>query len=69
MHPILLDLGRLQIRSYGFMLALSFLIGIWLGGRRAKRAGIDPQKILDLSVIIIIAAVVGLISAALAIRL
>ncbi len=59
MHPILLDLGRLQIRSYGFMLALSFLIGIWLAGRRAKRAGVDPQKVLDLSVIIIIAAVVG----------
>ena len=59
MHPILLDLGRLQIRSYGFMLALSFLLGIWLAGRRAKKAGVDAQKILDLSVIIIIAAVVG----------
>lgn len=59
MHPILLDLGKLQIRSYGFMLALSFLIGIWFAGRRAKRAGVDPQKILDLSVIIILAAVVG----------
>jgi phosphatidylglycerol:prolipoprotein diacylglycerol transferase len=59
MHPILVDLGRLQIRSYGFMLAVSFLIGIWLAGRRAKKAGVDPQKILDLSVIIILAAVVG----------
>jgi phosphatidylglycerol:prolipoprotein diacylglycerol transferase len=59
MHPILVHLGKLQIRSYGFMLALSFLLGIWLAGRRAKRAGMDPQKILDLSVIIILAAVVG----------
>ena len=59
MHPILVHLGKLQIRSYGFMLALSFLLGIWLAGRRAKKAGVDPQKILDLSVIIIIAAVVG----------
>lgn len=59
MHPILVELGRLQIRSYGFMLAVSFLLGIWLAGRRAKRYGIDPQKILDLSVIIILAAVVG----------
>ncbi len=59
MHPVLLELGRLQIRSYGFMLAVSFLLGIWLAGRRAKRYGIDPQKILDLSVIIILAAVVG----------
>ena len=59
MHPILIHLGKLQIRSYGFMLALSFLLGIWLGGRRAKRAGVDPQKILDLSVVIILAAVIG----------
>jgi len=59
MHPILVHLGKLQVRSYGFMLALSFLLGIWLAGRRAKKAGVDPQKILDLSVIIIIAAVVG----------
>lgn len=59
MHPVLIELGRLQVRSYGFMLAVSFLLGIWLAGRRAKRRGIDPQKILDLSVIIILAAVVG----------
>jgi len=59
MHPVLLELGRLQIRSYGFMLAVSFLLGIWLAGRRAKRYGIDAQKILDLSVVIILAAVVG----------
>jgi phosphatidylglycerol---prolipoprotein diacylglyceryl transferase len=59
MHPILFHLGKLSIRSYGFMLALSFLLGIWLAGRRAKKAGVDPQKILDLSVIIILGAVVG----------
>lgn len=59
MHPVLLELGRFQIRSYGFMLAVSFLLGIWLAGRRAKRFGIDPQKVLDLSVIIILSAVVG----------
>ncbi|MDH4035964.1 MAG: prolipoprotein diacylglyceryl transferase [Candidatus Krumholzibacteria bacterium] len=59
MHPILLDLGRFQIRAYGFMLAVSFLLGIWYAGRRARKYGVDPQKILDLSVIIILAAVVG----------
>jgi phosphatidylglycerol:prolipoprotein diacylglycerol transferase len=59
MHPILVDLGRFQIRAYGFMLAVSFLLGIWFAGRRAKKFGVDPQKILDLSVIIILAAVVG----------
>jgi len=59
MHPILVHLGKLSIRSYGFMLALSFLLGIWLASKRARKAGIDPQKILDLSVLLILAAVVG----------
>lgn len=59
MHPILVHFGRIEIRSYGFMLAVSFLLGIWLASRRAKRAGLDPQKILDLSVIIILSAVAG----------
>lgn len=59
MHPVLIDIGPIQIRSYGFMLALSFLAGMYLAARRAKRAGIEPQHILDLSVYIILAAVVG----------
>ena len=59
MHPILIDIGVFQIRSYGFMLALSFLVGIYVAGRRAKRFGVNPQHVLDLSVYIILAAVVG----------
>lgn len=59
MHPILIDVGFFEIRSYGFMLALSFLAGIYVAGWRAKRYGVNPQYILDLSVYIILAAVVG----------
>lgn len=59
MHPILIDVGFFQIRSYGFMLAFSFLVGIYVAGYRARRFGVNPQHILDLSVYIILAAVVG----------
>ena len=59
MHPVLFDFGWLEIRSYGFMLAVSFLLGIYVAGRRAKRYGVPSQLILDLSVYIIIAAVAG----------
>jgi phosphatidylglycerol:prolipoprotein diacylglycerol transferase len=59
MHPTLIDQGWFQIRSYGFMLAVSFLVGIYFSAWRAKRHGIKPQVILDLSVYIILAAVVG----------
>jgi phosphatidylglycerol:prolipoprotein diacylglycerol transferase len=41
------------------MLAMSFLLGIYLASWRAKRAGIKSQLMLDLSVFIILGAVIG----------
>ena len=59
MHPTLIDLGKLSIHSYGFMLAVSFLAGIYLASYRAKKYGLEVQHILDLSVYIILSAVIG----------
>jgi phosphatidylglycerol:prolipoprotein diacylglycerol transferase len=59
MHPVLIEIGRLRIYSYGFMLAASFWIGILLAARRARARGVDPVRIYDLSIILILAAVVG----------
>ena len=59
MHPILIELGPFKIYSYGFMLALSFLAGILLAGRRAEKRGISKEAVQDLSIILIILAVVG----------
>jgi len=59
MHPVILKLGWFSVYSFGFMLALSFLLGIYISGRRAKRLGVAPEHILDLSVYVIISGVVG----------
>jgi phosphatidylglycerol:prolipoprotein diacylglycerol transferase len=59
MHPILVKLGRLEIFSYGVMLALSFLIGIFWAMRRAEKRGLDKNLIMDLSVMIAISAIIG----------
>lgn len=59
MHRTLFDLGFLQIHSYGFFLALSFALGIWLAGRRAEERGIPAERITDVSLIIIVATVIG----------
>jgi len=58
-HSKLFQIGPLEIHSYGLMLALSFLIGIYFSMYRAKKQGIDPNKIIDLSVIIVISAIFG----------
>ncbi len=59
MYPILFRIGPLEIRSYGFMLALSFLVGILLGSRRAEKYGIEAKFIYDLSVWLMLGAIIG----------
>ncbi|MDZ7338143.1 MAG: prolipoprotein diacylglyceryl transferase [candidate division KSB1 bacterium] len=59
MHPVLFKLGPLQIHAYGLMLATSFVLGILLAARRAKKVGIDPNRIMDLGVVVAVSAIVG----------
>jgi len=58
-HPTLIKIGPLEIHSYGLMLAISFLLGILLSMHRAKKQNIDPNKIMDLSVVIVVSAILG----------
>lgn len=59
MHPILLQFGSFSIKTYGFFIAIGFLMGITFALKEAKRTGYDPQLILDLSFYMIIGAIVG----------
>ncbi|MEE4310683.1 MAG: prolipoprotein diacylglyceryl transferase [candidate division KSB1 bacterium] len=59
MHPDIFKIGPLEIHSYGLMLALSFLLGIFLAMHRAKKQNIDQNNIMDLAVIIVISAILG----------
>jgi phosphatidylglycerol---prolipoprotein diacylglyceryl transferase len=59
MHPILFHIFKFPIHSYGFMLAASFLFGIWLGSARAKRNNLDPGVISDVGFWVILSAIIG----------
>lgn len=59
MFPVILRFGSFQLYSYGLMLFISFLAGIWLVERRAKRFGVEPKTITDLALWILVAVVVG----------
>jgi phosphatidylglycerol:prolipoprotein diacylglycerol transferase len=58
-YPELFSVGPVTIYSYGVLLAASYLLGLWLAMRRAKQWGLDANRILDLGIYIIIAALVG----------
>lgn len=47
------------MHSYGVMVALGFLAGLWTASRRSLREGIAAEKILDLGPWLIIGAIAG----------
>jgi phosphatidylglycerol---prolipoprotein diacylglyceryl transferase len=59
MHPILFNVGDWPVYSYGVLLAAAYLIGLQLGVMRARKAGVDPARVMDLGIYLIIAALVG----------
>ena len=59
MYPILLKIGGFTLHTYGVLLALGFLLAVVVALREARRIGLDPNQIMDLSFYALIAAIVG----------
>ena len=59
MYPELFSLGPVTVYTYGVLLAASYLLGLRLAMTRAKKRGLDSNRVLDLGIYIIIAALVG----------
>jgi phosphatidylglycerol:prolipoprotein diacylglycerol transferase len=59
MYPKILDVGPVTVHTYGLLLAIAFIAGIWLASRNARKAGMDPDLIWNMGLIIIFTALVG----------
>ena len=59
MYPIFLDMGSFELRSYGVIVVLSFLAGLWLAKKEAARKGLDPALLADFSVYALIGGILG----------
>ncbi|MBC7927414.1 MAG: prolipoprotein diacylglyceryl transferase [Bryobacteraceae bacterium] len=59
MLPKLIDLGGWFLPTYGVLVAIAFLVAIWLTGKLAVRAGLDGEKITNLAVYCAISGMLG----------
>jgi phosphatidylglycerol:prolipoprotein diacylglycerol transferase len=59
LYPILVKFGKFELRSYGLLLAISFISGIYLALYRARKRGIYRNHVMDLSIIIVLCAITG----------
>jgi phosphatidylglycerol:prolipoprotein diacylglycerol transferase len=59
MHPILLQIGPVTLRWYGFMIAMACLVGLWVARKEAKRKGFREEIIDSFFFFAVIISVLG----------
>jgi len=59
MYPVLLKFGKFSIYTYGFFVAMGFLVGISLARKEAMRLGENPEKIMDLCFYVLVSAILA----------
>lgn len=59
MFPQLFHIGSFFQSTYGVLVALGFLTGLWVAARLGRRSGLDAEAVLNLGIYTGIAALVG----------
>lgn len=49
MHPLLVKIGPISIHTYGFLIAVGFLVAVAVIRRLAARSGLAIERVLDLT--------------------
>ena len=57
--PVILKIGSLEVRYYGVLFVIAFILGYYLVKKLAKEYGIEEKHIEDLSTYILIAIIIG----------
>jgi phosphatidylglycerol:prolipoprotein diacylglycerol transferase len=59
MHPILFEIAGYPVAAYGTALLLAFVVGIAVATRRARAQGLDADRVLDCSMLILVSSILG----------
>jgi phosphatidylglycerol:prolipoprotein diacylglycerol transferase len=59
MYPILFEIGGFQVRTYGVLVLLGFLVGVWFVKENLKKFGISENKVWDAAIWAMIFGVIG----------
>lgn len=59
MHPVLFQIGSLEIRSYTVLVDIGIIVGLVIAYFEARRLRFKMEKFIDLALVVIISAIVG----------
>lgn len=58
MHPVLWRIGGITIYTYGVLVAVGVLVGLWVARRQAARLGVDADRVWNLGIYMVLMALV-----------
>lgn len=59
MRPILFKIGNFPVHSFGVIMIIAFLTGLYIARKRAAKFGLDPAKLSDMSFWTLIVGILG----------
>jgi phosphatidylglycerol---prolipoprotein diacylglyceryl transferase len=57
--PRLFHIGNFNMPTYGLLVSLGVLLGLWISVRNSQKQGIDPDKAWNLGIIVVMCGIVG----------
>jgi phosphatidylglycerol---prolipoprotein diacylglyceryl transferase len=58
-HPELIHFGSHFLPTYGFLVSLGVLVGLWVSVRNSESLGIDGEKAWNLGILVVLCGIVG----------
>lgn len=59
MFPQLFHIGKFFLPTYGFLVAMGVLIGLWISVRNSERLGYDGDHAWNLGILVVLCGIVG----------
>ena len=59
MFPRLFHIGSFSLPTYGFLVALGVLVGLWVSVRNSDKQGINPDDAWNLGIVVVLCGIIG----------
>lgn len=59
MFPRLFHIGNFNLPTYGLLVSIGVLIGLWISVRNSAKQGIDPENAWNFGILLVLSGIVG----------
>jgi len=57
--PELIHIGNFALPTYGFLVSLGVLVGLWISVHNSAKQGIDPDQAWNLGILVVLCGIIG----------